>query len=263
MNGISDNLQSAVFPEIFLKGSWIDSFGELNSPFMVILKMQDVHPEDLVRFGRFLTEEETAKSGRFRFSHDRDSYIAVHGLLRWILGIYFGVLPEAVRIRYTSLGKPYVTGYSRQLFFNLSHSSGVSLLVFDPANEIGADVEKVDPEFEYESLVRRFFTKEEGNYIDQSGKKARERFFEIWTRKEAFLKAVGEGITENLSVEVLEEKISMNAIHPGESEGRNFLFRSALFEDEYRITLALSTESYPVIGFIPGANLNRYPITEA
>jgi phosphopantetheine--protein transferase-like protein len=263
MNVIRDNMQPAVFPEIFLQGSGIDSHIGLNSPFLVILKMQDVRPSDLARLGGYLSEEETAKSRRFRFSRDRDSYIAVHGVLRWILGNHFGVLPEAVRIQYTSLGKPYVTGYPQQLFFNLSHSSGVSVLAFDPANEIGIDVERVDPGFEYESLVTQFFSKEERLSIEQSGEGARERFFEIWTRKEAFLKAVGEGITENLSVEVLGEKISVNAIDSREPGERSFLFRSVLFEEEYRITIALNSESGPVRGFILGSDETRVPKTEA
>ena len=113
-----------------------------------------------------------------------------------------------------------ITGYTRNIFFNLSHSSGVSLLAFDPGSEIGVDVEMIDEEFDYEPIVKRWFTPEEGKYIWQSKENSRIRFYELWTRKEAYLKAIGEGITKNLGIEVLDSKIHHHSLGGNEkSEG--------------------------------------------
>jgi phosphopantetheine--protein transferase-like protein len=113
------------------------------------------------------------------------------------------------------------------------------------------DVERIDDEFEYLPIVQHFFTQEEKRYIRQSKAESRKRFYEIWTRKEAFLKAVGTGITENLGVDVLHEKMKGVAIRENGSTGKNLLLRSMLFEQDFMITLAMCADS---------GNLHKYII---
>jgi len=237
-------------------------FTELNSPALIILKTDAVQSDDLVRYGSFLSEKESVKSRRFRFPGDRMSYIAVHGLLRLMLGRYLGIPPETVDITYNEFGKPSVTGYSRQVFFNLSHSSGVSVLGFDPKNELGIDVERMHEEFEYESIVQLFFTKKEGRYIQHSKEESRKRFYEIWTRKEAYLKAIGTGITENLRVEVLKERMNGKTAWDYGSGHSDFIFRSILFEQNYRITLAMNPGSGYIRLIVPGVDEKGISIKE-
>jgi 4'-phosphopantetheinyl transferase len=135
------------------------------------------------------------------------------------------------------------------MFFNLSHCSGVSLLAFDPENEIGADVEKIDEEFDYEPIVKRWFTQDEDRYIYQSPETSRKRFYEIWTRKEAYLKAIGEGITKNLQVEVLENKRRDHLLMGGGSLRDEFIFESMVYERTYQITVALNENSFKLRTF--------------
>jgi phosphopantetheinyl transferase len=240
-----------------------NSFPELNSPVLILLKTDAVRPDELIRLESFLSEEEIAKSRRFRFSRHRVSYIVVHGFLRWMLGRHLGISPETVEITYNSYGKPSVAGYSKHIFFNLSHSSGISVLAFDPDNEIGVDVERTDEEFEYESIVQHFFSKEEEKHIQQIKTEARKRFYEIWTRKEAYLKAAGTGITENLHVDVLKEKMTGNINGKDGSGCKDFLFSSIMFENEFRITLAVGEGSGSIRAFVIGNNENGTPINES
>jgi phosphopantetheine--protein transferase-like protein len=234
---------------IFLESDW-SSLPDLNSPVLIILKTDEVNPEEFNRFESFLSEQEIAKSRRFRFSKDRKSYTVVHGFLRQMLGSYLEISPETIEFDHGLFGKPSISGYSRKLFFNLSHSSGVSALAFDPEHEIGVDIERIDEKFEYEPIVRHFFTKEEMRYIQHSKEEAEKRFYEIWTRKEAYLKAVGKGITKDLHVEVLKEKMKGNPATDTDLNQADFLFRTMIFEQQFQITLAMNEHSTGIRTYI-------------
>jgi 4'-phosphopantetheinyl transferase len=262
MNMLNDSIHTAQIPLIPFGDPDMKLFPELNTPVLIVVKTDSV-PLDLIeKYRGFLSKEETAKSWRFRFDRDRVSYILVHGLLRWMLGRHFGISPQVVEITYNSFGRPSVSGYSRQVFFNLSHSSGVSALAFDPENEIGVDVERIDDEFDFEPIAQMFFSKKEKQYIQHSKENSRNRFYQLWTRKEALLKAVGIGISENLHVEVLKEIIKWKTVSENESGHKEFLFRSMLFEQNYRITLAMNAESETPHGYVIGINEKGLPINE-
>jgi len=233
---------------IFSESEW-NSIPGLNTPLLIILKTDHFSIEEQTRLSSFLSEDEIIKNRRYRFLRDRKSYIVIHGLLRWILGRHLGIEPRTIDFKFGNNGKPSITGYSRKMFFNLSHCSGVSLLAFDPENEIGADVEKIDEEFDYEPIVKRWFTQDEGRYIYQSPETSRKRFYEIWTRKEAYLKAIGEGITKNLQVEVLENKRRDHLLMGGGSLRDEFIFESMVYERTYQITVALNENSFKLRTF--------------
>jgi phosphopantetheine--protein transferase-like protein len=246
---------------LILESDW-NSIPDLNSPVLIILKTNQVGPEKFALMESFLSEQEIAKSRRFRFVHDSKSYIVVHGFLRWILGRYLGISPEAIEFNCGLYGKPAISGYSRKMFFNLSHSSGVSVLAFDPEHEVGVDIEKIDEEFEYDPIVQHFFTHEERQYIQHSKEAEERRFYEIWTRKEAYLKALGTGITKDLHVEVLKEKMSGNRFLENETDRMDFLFRSMIFEQHFEVTLAMSTDSHGIRAYVIKNNGNGLPINE-
>ncbi|MGA3014554.1 MAG: 4'-phosphopantetheinyl transferase superfamily protein [Bacteroidales bacterium] len=227
---------------IFRESEW-NSIPEINIPLLIILKTDHFGVEEQTRLSSFLSEDEIIKNRRFRFLRERTSYTVIHGLLRWILGKHLGIEPRTIDFKFGTNRKPYITGYTRNIFFTLSHSSGVSLLAFDPRNEIGADVEMIDQEFDYEPIVKRWFTQEEVRYIGQSKEISRKRFYELWTRKEAYLKAIGEGITKNLSIEVLENKITNQSLVGNEGQHGDFILESMIYDRNYQITVALNENS--------------------
>jgi|GEM_PF-999557 4'-phosphopantetheinyl transferase len=246
----------------FRESDWL-FLPELDSSVLIVLRTEQFGTEELTRLGSFLSKEEIAKSRRFRFYQDRTSYIVVHGLLRWILGRHLGIPPKSVEFTYGLSGKPSITGYSSKMFFNLSHSSGVSVLAFDPEHEIGADVEKIAEDFEYEPIIDMFFTRKERQYIQILKELSRRRFYELWTRKEAFLKATGTGITKDLSVEVLEEKINGNALMGNPDARMEFLFKSMMYDKKFMITIAMNSDHGKICVFVPGNDTNKLVIHEA
>lgn len=147
---------------------------------------------------RLLSTEERVRAGRF-VAPDLGAHFAVaRGVLRQLLGKYLGVAPRELRFAYGRHGKPGLAepqGQSR-LCFNLSHSHQLALYAVSRGREVGIDVEHPRPGVDVERLARRFFAPQEiDGLLRLPVDRRREGFYNCWTRKEAYLKARGEGIT--------------------------------------------------------------------
>ncbi|MFP3980742.1 MAG: 4'-phosphopantetheinyl transferase family protein [Desulfobacterales bacterium] len=157
----------------------------------------DIAPEPLSGLSALLSKEEAARAERFISDVHTRHFTAARGILRRLLGNYLAIPPEDVIIRRDRQGKPYLDNpeAAAPLCFNLSHSRGVALFGFSVNRRLGVDVERIDPGRNPEKLARRFFRPEEFRAVmAASGPARRERFFRYWTIKEAYLKAVGDGI---------------------------------------------------------------------
>jgi 4'-phosphopantetheinyl transferase len=149
-----------------------------------------------------LGADERERAGRFVFPRDRDRFVVAHAALRAILGEYLGVPPSAIRLETTARGKPLLapphdgTG----LRFNLSHSAALALCAVTRGRGVGVDVEAVRPDFAGEDIARRFFSPAEVAALAAvaPGERAL-AFFRCWTRKEAYIKARGEGLALSLA----------------------------------------------------------------
>jgi 4'-phosphopantetheinyl transferase len=147
---------------------------------------------------RFLSPDEQERASRFRFDRHRRQYAVGRGALRALLGGYLGTRPELVRFTYGPRGKPFLAEES-QLFFNLSNSNELALVGFMLGREIGVDVEHLKPMPDCEKISERFFSESERRVLrDLPAERKEEAFFNCWTRKEAYLKAVGEGLAAPL-----------------------------------------------------------------
>ena len=159
-------------------------------------------PETLAAFAESLAQDEQERARRFHFPVHRDRFIAGRGLLRRLLGSYLCVKPEAVQFGYGPNGKPMLAGHpeSRPLSFNVAHAEDLLLIAVVTNGSIGVDVEKVRELSDSEDLVRRFFSSNEcSQFLKLSAAQKAAAFFNLWTRKEAWLKATGEGITHLLN----------------------------------------------------------------
>jgi 4'-phosphopantetheinyl transferase len=146
----------------------------------------------------FLSPEERARVDRFHLPRDKDEYVVCKGALRQILGMHLGVRPEEVQFACGSHGKPQLawpcTGMALQ--FNVSHSQGLGLIAVARGMVVGADIERVRPFPVAESTARTHFSaKERGEISRLPDAKRHEGFFSCWTRKEAFVKAQGGGLS--------------------------------------------------------------------
>lgn len=149
------------------------------------------------RLGLLLAEDEWARANRFRFERHRRQYVVGRGALRTLVGAYAGLAPRALRFTYGPRGKPFLAPGqgSEDLFFNLSNSEELALVGFARGAEIGVDVEYLKPMPDLEQVAERFFSVGERSVLrGLAPELKKEGFFNCWTRKEAYLKAVGEGL---------------------------------------------------------------------
>jgi 4'-phosphopantetheinyl transferase len=153
---------------------------------------------ELRRLESVISVEETARAERFVHIPDRQRYIAAHGLLRLVLSDYLATSPDAVAIRRNSDGKPRLA-HPERLRFNLSHSGLCGLLAVSINREVGVDIEEIREVGAVEDLAKTCFSPVEQAAL--AAVPATERswaFFAGWTRKEAVLKALGDGLSRPL-----------------------------------------------------------------
>jgi 4'-phosphopantetheinyl transferase len=150
---------------------------------------------------RVLGADESERAARFRFAADRDRYSLSHGWMRVLLGAYLRRDPQAIVLSISPFGKPFAVspGGSARLEFNLSHSGDAALLAVGADRPVGVDVEEIRRERVSEDVARRFFSRAEVDDLLRLPAADRvEAFFRCWTRKEAYVKARGEGLSRRL-----------------------------------------------------------------
>jgi len=161
----------------------------------------DLPTAQLERLHRVLSPDEQEKAARFHFEKDRQHFTAARGFLRMILGRYLGSDPGELRFSYNSYGKPSLAAEfsNPPLRFNLAHSHGLALFAFNRGRELGIDLESIRPDRATEEIAERFFAEAEVSALRSLPLEARVRaFFDCWTRKEAFIKARGMGLSLQL-----------------------------------------------------------------
>ena len=144
-----------------------------------------------------------ARANRFKFPHLRNRYIAGRGALRAILAHYLQTDAGALRFDYLENGKPmFAEQFAHDgIHFNLSHTGDLALVAVTRIGLLGVDVEWVRPIKNVDELVARFFSERENELFQKvPAEQKPAAFFNLWTRKEALLKATGEGITRSLNL---------------------------------------------------------------
>ena len=145
-----------------------------------------------------LSADERSRAERFHFPHDRAHFIAARGLLRRILSRYLDVPPRQLSFSYSPYGKPALACENdcHAVRFNVSHSHGIALYAVAREREVGVDVEYVRHDIVGEQIAERFFSAPEVAKLRALPAEAQPlAFFNCWTRKEAFIKARGEGLS--------------------------------------------------------------------
>jgi 4'-phosphopantetheinyl transferase len=143
-----------------------------------------------------LSPEEVSRADRFRFVHLRESFVIAHGVLRGLLADYLGARPDEVSFCYNEQGKPRLADVGARLRFNLSHSGALAACAFALDCDLGVDIEEIRQMTDLFDIARRFFSADECADLESTPVEEREgAFFNCWTRKEAYIKAVGGGLS--------------------------------------------------------------------
>ena len=176
-------------------------------PDHLVLQADEVHvwrvvldrlSQNIPALWHTLQEDEHIRAERFAFPTDRNHFIAARGMLRAILSRYTAIAPEKLRFRYSSYGKPFLDCEvdAAPICFNLSHSYGVALYAMTQGRKVGVDIEHVRYNIDIMTLASAYFSAHEFRSLRELPVDLRhEAFFTCWTRKEAYIKARGEGLS--------------------------------------------------------------------
>jgi 4'-phosphopantetheinyl transferase len=199
-----------------------------------------------------LSVDEQERADRFRFARDRKYFTASRFLLRMLLSSYVGAKPAELHFRYSSHGKPSLGNdyHGGEIQFNLSHSGKKALFAFVRGHEIGIDVEMIRTDIEAETLAQRFFSEGERNELAQvppAGK--HDAFFRCWTRKEAFVKAKGHGLSfplDRFDVSLAGDSAQLLATRPDGKERDRWWMSTLDVGSEYAAALVVESPAMEI-----------------
>ncbi len=206
----------------------------------------DLSPSQIDSFWHTLAPDEKARAERFYFHRDRDRFIAARGVLRAILGLYLNKAPECLSFCYGSHGKPALVWESGgdAIRFNISHSDGVALYAVTRGRKVGIDLELVRRGLEIEEIAERFFSRLEIATLRALPTYLRRyAFFLCWTRKEAYIKARGEGLSlplDQFDVSLIPgEPATLMSTRPDSDEALRWSLRELTPDPGYAAALAV------------------------
>ena len=168
-----------------------------NDAVEIVIAPLNVEADAFNALAAWLQDDEQRIAERFHFERDRRRFIVARARLRQILAARLGTQPRAVEFAYTAHGKPMLAADSAgiDLRFNVSHCKDVAVFAFCRGREVGIDVEMIERIEGIDEVAAHFFSRNELHAyraLDEADKDA--GFFNCWTRKEAFVKALGEGL---------------------------------------------------------------------
>lgn len=172
---------------------------------------------DIRHYWQLLSHDEQTKSLSFKQQKHQQYYIASHGKLRTILSDYTNTHPKHLEFKHTEFGKPYLSNH--KLSFNLSHTENKMLLAVG-YGDIGVDIETWHTKIDFLAIAKLCFAECEIQHWQQTAKAEKHKvFFQYWTRKESFIKAVGLGLNIDVA-KVISSPNKTQFIHIPEQYGK-------------------------------------------
>ena len=192
-----------------------------------------------------LAADERERAKRFHFEADRLRYSATRALLRLMLAAYLDVDPRSVIFSYSDKGKPELRNAGKAaLAFNVSHSGNAALLAVTDHRRIGVDIERIRQDFDTEAIARRFFSAREQEQLQQiPGPDRFAAFFQCWTLKESFIKAIGEGLShplDHFDVSFSQTSSVSLTTRPDAAEAASWFMHRLVLDPAYSAALTVS-----------------------
>ncbi len=162
----------------------------------------DLAATDIEKYHACLNEEELARAAKLKIREKQNQFVVSRAYLKTILSRILDKETRQIKIQHTAQGKPYIKEQyqGEEIHFNLSHSETQAIIALTLSQEIGIDIQKIEANKDYTSLSQRFFsTQEKVELEDINADNLSCYFYTCWARKEAFIKAVGEGLAYGLN----------------------------------------------------------------
>lgn len=194
-----------------------------------------------------LSLDERDKASQYHLLEDRNRFVFIRGLLRMILGYYLAVSPQQITFCYGLYGKPYLQRQLQRsaIQFNLAHAGKFALYSIARDRHVGVDVEYMRPIPEAFQLIERFFCSKEKIFLcNLSEDEFIQTFFQFWTRKEAFIKARGQGLSFPLTCFDISSVSKTPVLYFDEDSGKksSWTFRDLFFNFDYAASLVVEGE---------------------
>jgi 4'-phosphopantetheinyl transferase len=224
---------------------------ELSNRIVQVWAMSTTSPDSTIaRFYEFLSPQEKNRAHRFRIDHLQREFIITRGTLRTLLGHYLNSEPTNIQLSYGPRGKPRIAG-AANIDFNVSHSANIALFAFTRDCEVGIDIEKICPLTDMYNIANRYFTAEETSQLMRIPANQREHaFYLCWTRKEAFIKAIGDGLSVRLdSFRVTfdpKEQARLILNERNEHDAKTWTLADLKFSTEFAAALAYCDATRPI-----------------
>jgi 4'-phosphopantetheinyl transferase len=172
------------------------------------LDLENLSPNTINFCYQLLSQDEKYRAERFYFKDDRDRFINTRAFLRYLLGSYTDFEPSMIEFSYNYYGKPSLSSKTKKspIHFNLTHSKDIVLYAFSFNYLLGIDIEYIRHDIQWKEIADSLFSENENSIIENIDPKLQiEVFYQCWTRKEAFLKGLGLG----LSIPLNQFEVSM------------------------------------------------------
>lgn len=209
----------------------------------------DTISSEIQSFIDVLSEDEVRRAAVYSLEKDRVQFIIGRGLLRIILGFYVDANPKELRFQYNEYGKPQLSEalLYNYISFNVSHSDNEIIYAISQGRKLGVDIERICLDLEFNEVLKRFFSPKEQWIIKNSpSEKQVNTFYMIWTRKEAYCKAIGTGIVSHF------ERIDVTA---GTGEANRYKVSGENIEEKYWVISDISIdENYTAAVAVHGNN---------
>ena len=208
----------------------------------------------------FASEDELSVASRFNSELYRRNYISCHALLRLILARRLDMKPFDLTFNKGKDNKPGLTCNSA--YFNITHTAEAFAIATVKDFHVGIDLERIKPGIKIHHIIENYFSNEEKKFIFGFEKEAINRFFLLWTRKEALLKALGTGIADNLNQVTVSEPVN----YIGKELFKDLIHDSFLTEyflysikrEEYFLSLAIPKKTSIIFYHLNEANIIDY-----
>jgi len=198
------------------------------------VKTEDIAWQD---YQDLLTEKEFNRILKYKNPKDRNKRAISRGILKELSASYLKTAPKILNYDTNRFGKPFIANASHNLQFNISHSTDYILLIFGfNPSPVGIDIEENNLDFNFLDIADQYFSDREKESL--SCDNPSKQFFKIWTRKEAMMKAIGEGLTDDLvQIDVLGDIIQLESYND-----QNCHLKTFIFEEKYLFSIAGTKE---------------------